>query len=256
MGQVIFSISGKGGTGKTTVGSGVASCLGILGHKTLLIDTDCGLRNVDIIMGVSDKAVMHLGDALSDNVAWEDAPIVHPDIPNLSIIAAPSSEDEMDIEKFGVLIGKYKEKFDFIWIDGSAGLGERHLAIAEIAELVVVVVTPDVVSMRDAARVSELLNQRAFLVVNRVRPRLVAFRGALYVDDIMDATGIPLLGVVPEDERVIAATNKGVPLVLLSQDGAAEAYRDIALRLLGERVPQSDMKVTSKAKRAFLSGIE
>jgi septum site-determining protein MinD len=255
LGKSIFTISGKGGTGKTTVGAGVTSCLGILGSKTVLIDVDCGLRNADIILGVSDKTVMHLGDVLSGKSKWEDALVKHPEIPNLSVLAAPSLETELDINKFRALVGFLAQKFDFVWIDGPAGLNEKLAAMADMADSVIVVVTPDVVSMRDAARVAEMLGEDkdAYLVVNRVRPRLIMSEGAIYIDDIMDNTGIPLLGVVPEDERVIAVTNKGIPLVSLSQDGAAAAYRDIALRLLGERVPAGEMKVTSKATRAFLA---
>lgn len=258
MGKIIFTISGKGGTGKTTVGAGVTSCLGILGHKTVLIDVDCGLRNADIILGISDKAVMHLGDVLSGNVKCDDALVKHPEIPNLSVLAAPSRETELDIEKLRVLIDVLTEVFDFVWIDGSAGLNDKLAAMADMSDTVVIIVTPDVVSMRDAARASEMLSDEksVYLVVNRVRPRLVTEDIALYIDDIMDGTGIPLLGVIPEDERVIAATNKGIPLVSLSQDGAAEAYRDIALRILGERVQVSDMKVTSRVKRAFLAKIK
>jgi septum site-determining protein MinD len=257
LGKIIFTISGKGGTGKTTIGAGVTSCLGILGHKTVLIDADCGLRNADIILGVSEKAIMHLGDVLSGHVKCDDALVKHPEIPNLSVLAAPSLESELNIEKLRILVGVLADMFDFVWIDGPAGLNDKLAAIADIADTVIIVVTPDTVSMRDAVRATELLNEDkpAYLVVNRVRPRLMMAEGALYIDDIMDGTGTPLLGVVPEDERVIAATNKGIPLVSLSQDGAAAAYRDIALRLLGERVLMGDMKVTSKATRAFLSKI-
>lgn len=254
MAKIIFTISGKGGTGKTSVGAGVSSCLSILGHKTLLIDADSGLRNADIILGISDKAVMHLGDILAGRVPWNDAPVKHPEMPNLSIIAAPNDETELSIPGLKGLLDTIANEFAFIWIDGSAGLNDKILSIAELADSIIVVVTPDVVSMRDAARIAEILDGKkpATLVVNRVRPRLITSNIALYIDDIMDGTGLPLLGLIPEDERVIAATNKGIPLVALAQDGAAAAYRNIALRLLGERVQLSDMKVTSKAKRAFL----
>jgi septum site-determining protein MinD len=251
---VIFSLSGKGGTGKTSVGAGVASCLGALGRKTLLIDADCGLRSVDIILGVSDKAVMHLGDVLAGNVKWEDAVVTHPDIPNLSILAAPADESEFDTEKLRELTAELSEVYDIVWIDGSAGLGDKHIAVANMADVAVLVVTPDIVSMRDAARITELLDghKRIRLVVNRVRPRLVMSKAALDIDDVMDGTGAPLLGIVPEDERVIAATNNGIPLITVSQDGAAAAYRDIALRITGERIPQGDIKMVSRAKRRFL----
>lgn len=254
MGKIIFTISGKGGTGKTSVGAGVTSCLGILGHKTLLIDADSGLRNADIILGVSDKTVMHLGDVLLGRTPVGDALITHPEITSLSVLAAPSDESEFDVPALKGMLDAVTNEFEFIWIDGSAGLNEKILSVALLADSIIVVVTPDVVSMRDAARIAEILDGKkpATLVVNRVRPRLITSNSALYIDDIMDGTGLPLLGIVPEDERVIAATNKGIPLIALAQDGAAEAYRNIALRLLGERVQIGGMKVTNKAKRVFL----
>ena len=253
MGKIILTLSGKGGTGKTTVSAGVTSCLGILGHKTVLIDADCGLRNVDIILGVSDKTAMHLGDVLSGNVAWADALIEHPDIPELSVLAAPNLESELDAGKMKELIGLLAVEFDFVWIDGPAGLGDKLMEMAAMSDMVVVVVTPDIVCTRDAARAAELLSDEKpmSLIVNRVRPRLITEDSALYIDDIMDGTGIPLLGVVPEDERVIVAANRGLPLIALSQDGAAAEYRNIALRILGNRVPTGEVKVTSRAKRTF-----
>ena len=260
MGNIIFTVSGKGGTGKTSISAGVTSCLSVLGHKTALVDADVGLRNVDIVLGVSEKTVMHFGDVIKGNVVLSEALVSRGDLPLLSILAAPGDTAPVSAGDIKRLLGQLSEEFEFVWIDGPAGLSDWVRTVAELSGTVVVVVTPDVVSMRDASRISEMLDEMgkppAYLVVNRVRPRLIKENGALYVDDIMDGAGMPLLGIVPEDERVIAAANKGEPLVALAQDGAALAYRNIALRLLGERVPLSDLRVTSKVRRNFLSELK
>jgi septum site-determining protein MinD len=217
---------------------------------------DVGLRNVDIVLGVSDKAVMHFGDVLKGGVSLEDALISRPDLPNLSILAAPGDYMQVDADELERMIAQLSEMFDFVWLDGPAGISDWVRTVASLSDTVIAVATPDVVSVRDASRVSEMLDElgkdAARLVVNRVRPRLISAKGALYVDDIMDGAGMPLLGIVPEDERVIAAANKGEPLAAFAQDGAAMACRNIALRLTGARVPLGNLKVTSKAHRAFL----
>ena len=256
MGNIIFAVSGKGGTGKTSIGANVVSCLGILGHKTVIADMDIGLRNVDIALGVSDKTVMHFGDVLKGGVALEDALVSRPDLPNLSVLAAPGEFARVDGEAFGRMLGRLSEMFDFVWLDGPAGLSGWVRTVASLSDTVIAVSTPDVASVRDAARVSEMLDEMgkdaAKLIVNRVRPRLIDANGALYIDEIMDGAGMALLGIVPEDERVIAAANKGEPLAAFAQDGAAMACRNIALRLTGKRVPLGTLKVTGQAKRGFL----
>lgn len=257
MGSIIFITSGKGGTGKTSIAAGIATCLGALGHKTVLVDADIGLRNVDIVLGVSDKAVMHFGDVLKGDVELSEALVSRNDLPLLSILAAPHNDPNAPPNDVRRLMRKLSDEFEFVLIDGPAGISDWVRLMAELSDTVIAVATPDVVSMRDASRISEMLDDLgkspARLVVNRVRPRLINDNGALYVDDIMDGTGMSLLGLAPEDERVIAAANKGEPLVAFAQDGAALAFRNIALRLLGKRVPLSDIKVTNKVTKAFLS---
>ncbi len=258
--KILFTVSGKGGTGKTSLTAGCATCLAALGHTVLLMDGDIGLRNADIVLGVSDLAVMDFGDMLDGRVQHlEDAVIAHPRIPNLSVLPAPMTLRSVALAPLQELLQGLSAAFDYVFIDGPAGLSDWVATVASLADQLIVVATPDAVSMRDAAKLTELLSSDARedrLVVNRVRPHLFAGKGAMYIDDIMDAVGLPLLGIVPEDERVIVAGNRGVPIVQVSMDGAAAAYRNIALRLTGAHVPLSPIRMTNKSKRDFLRRID
>ena len=263
--QIILTVSGKGGTGKTMVGAGVTSCLAALGHETVLMDADIVLRNADIVLGLSDKAVLDFGDVTDGTAALDDAIIKHPGIDGLHVLPAPAKDRVIERDALAAMLWKLKERFRFVWIDGPAGCGEWVKMLAGLADLILMVVTPDVSSNRDVVRLAGILDSPDVrppdsvyvgkLIVNRVRPHMIRRSGAMLIDEIMDQTGLPLLGLVPEDERVIIAGNKGRALVLYGQDGAVMAYRNIALRLLGERVPLGSMRVTGKAKSEFMHSI-
>ena len=193
MGIVIAVTSGKGGTGKTSVTGGVASCLARLGKRVLCIDMDIGLRNLDISLGLSDRALMDFSDVAEGRCPLARAAVTHPDLPNLSLLTAPMS------------------------------------------------LSPDVTaasSLRDAQRTVEELYRirQVHLVMNRIQPRLLR-QLRTTIDDAMDAAGLPLIGVIPEDRRVILAANLGRPLILEGRQGAANACLNIAKRLEGYRVP-------------------
>ena len=220
MGTVITVTSGKGGTGKTTVTGGVASCLARLGKTVLCIDMDIGLRNLDISLGLSDRALMDFADVALGNCPLARAAVSHPDLPNLSLLTAPMRLPP------------------HVTAGSIAGLGPGFQLATCGADRALVVATNDASSLRDAQRaVEELYHLRqVHLVMNRIQPKLLRELRTT-IDDAMDAAGLPLIGVIPEDRRVILAANMGRPLILEGRRGAANACLNIAKRIEGYRVP-------------------
>ena len=241
MGTVIVVTSGKGGTGKTSLTGGVASCLAALGQKVLCIDLDIGLRNLDISLGMTDRALMDFTDVVEGRCTLERAAVEHPVIRGLFLLTAPGrpTPDALDEEKMKAMLLQARAQFDYILIDSPAGLGSGFRLAVCGADRAVVVSTNDSSALRDAQRTVVELGRRVdtiHLVMNRIQPKLLR-RLRTTIDDAMDAAGLPLLGVVPEDSQVILAANTGEPLILFSRKGAALAYLNIAKRLMGQRVP-------------------
>lgn len=242
MGQTIAFVSGKGGTGKTSLTAGVGSALALMGKKVLCIDCDVGLRNLDLSLGLSDRALMDFSDVIRGRCSFEHAAVQHPELKDLYLLTAPLRlrEGEVTPEQMRRFLAAASSVFDFCLLDAPAGLGQGfELAVAG-AERAVVVANTDASSLRDAQHTVSLLsrfpNGQLHLVVNRVRKSLLKTLHTT-IDDAMDAAGLPLLGVVPEDELMVVALNRGVPLLLTGDRCAAVAYRNIARRLCGERVP-------------------
>ena len=239
MGTVITVTSGKGGTGKTTVTGGVASCLARLGKTVLCIDMDIGLRNLDISLGLSDRALMDFADVALGNCPLARAAVSHPDLPNLSLLTAPMRlPPHVTAGSIRALLRTARDRYDYIFIDCPAGLGPGFQLATCGADRALVVATNDASSLRDAQRaVEELYHLRqVHLVMNRIQPKLL--RGLrTTIDAAMDAAGLPLIGVIPEDRRVILAANMGRPLILEGRRGAANACLNIAKRIEGYRVP-------------------
>lgn len=241
MGQVIAITSGKGGTGKTTVCAGLATCLAADGYKVLCIDADVGLRNLDISLGMRELAPISFADVLADRYSLSEA-TPHPEIPNLWLLTAPMSEkpETIRFQDFGSLLNTVREHFDYCLIDSAAGLRDGfHFAVA-YADRVLIVATPDPASLRDAGETADQLQLMGRhdikLVVNRVTPEL--FRALHWtVDDMMDETGLPLLGIIPEDPNVVLAASENKPLILRTDRRAAVGCLHIARRLRGEKVP-------------------
>ena len=241
MGTVIVVTSGKGGTGKTSLTGGVASCLAALGQKVLCIDMDIGLRNLDISLGMTDRALMDFTDVVEGRCSLERAAVEHPVIRGLYLLTAPvrPTPNALDEEKMKAMLLQARAQFDYILIDSPAGLGSGFRLAVCGADRAVVVSTNDSSALRDAQRTVVELGRRLdviHLVMNRIQPKLLR-RLRTTIDDAMDAAGLPLLGVVPEDSQVILAANTGEPLILFSRKGAALAYLNIAKRLMGQRVP-------------------
>lgn len=241
MGEVISVISGKGGTGKTTICAAVATCLAVDGKRVLCIDADIGLRNLDIALGMAELPLAAFTDVLHGHCNLSDA-AEHPQFPGLFLLTAPvrENEDLISADGFRELLDQARRDFDFCLIDAPAGIGAGFRLATRFADRCLVISTPDPASMRDAGCAADLLildgKETLQLIVNRCAPRMFS-KMELTVDDIMDDVGLPLLGLVPEDTDVMLAAAYGAPLILSTNGGAAEACLRISRRLCGVPTP-------------------
>ena len=239
MGPVIAITSGKGGTGKTSIAGGTAASLALMDRRVLCIDMDIGLRNLDITLGLNDRALMDFSDVALGRCPLARAAVEHPTLKGLSLLTAPMTMPaSLTPDKVRALLDNARSMYDYVLIDSPAGLGPGfRLAICG-ADRVIVVATNDTSSLRDAQRtVTELEGVRqVHLVMNRIQAKLLR-RLRATIDDAMDAAGLPLIGVVPEDPQVILCANLGQPLTTRGKRGAALACWNIARRLEGHRVP-------------------
>lgn len=240
MGTAIVITSGKGGTGKTSLTGGIAAALSKLGKSVLCIDMDIGLRNLDISLGLNDRALMDFTDVAEGRCPLSRAAVQHPNLPGLFLLTAPMKlSPTLKKEDVRALLNTARTYYDYILIDSPAGLGSGFQLATCGADRAIVVATNDASSLRDAQRtVSELDHLRqVHLIMNRIQPKLLR-RLRTTIDDAMDAAGLPLLGVVPEDPQVILSANLGQPLIFSTgRQSAAIACTNIARRLDGQRVP-------------------
>lgn len=239
MGTVIAVTSGKGGTGKTSITGGVAASLAQQGRSVLCIDMDVGLRNLDISLGLSDRALMDFTDVALGYCPLARAAVSHPSIPGLALLTAPMSlPTGLGEHQVRALLDTARNLYDYILIDSPAGLGAGFQLAVCNADRALVVATNDASSLRDAQRTVTLLSPlpQVHLVMNRIQPKLLRKLRAT-IDDAMDAAGLPLMGVVPEDPQVMLSANRGIPLATQPRRGAALACWNIALRLEGRQVP-------------------
>ena len=241
MGELIAVLSGKGGTGKTSVCAGISTALAQSGSKVLCIDCDIGLRNLDISLGISELGALSFTDVCQGSYSLSQA-TVHPQYPNLSFLTAPMncSADQVDQNGFAAMLRKARESFDFIFLDAPAGVDDGFRLAARYADRILLVTGADPAAVRDAARTGQLLElmgkAEVRLIVNRISKKMVTSM-AVTVDDIMDRSGLPLIGLVPEDKNVTLAAAFGQSLLSLTNRGAAKACQRIAKRLLGNYVP-------------------
>ena len=241
MGEIIAIVSGKGGTGKTTLCAGIAEGLAQNGEKILCIDCDVGLRNLDIALGLSSLGALSFTEVMQYGLQKATA---HPDFPQLRFLTAPMNclADAVEPEAFGKLLADAREQFDYVLLDAPAGIEAGFHLAARFADRIIVVTGSDPASVRDAARAGQLLQRmgknNVRIIVNRINPKVVKAM-KLTVDDIMDRAGLPLLGIVPEDPEVVLAAVYEKALLKHTKKGAAAACRRIAQRIQGRRVPVS-----------------
>ena len=239
MAEVIAVLSGKGGTGKTTLCAGIATALALEGKQVLCIDCDVGLRNLDIALGLTELGAISFLEVCRGDYSLDYA-AVHPVYPNLRFLTAPVNCQASSIDRFQFarMLDLARTRFQYIFLDAPAGIEAGFQLAAGAADRVVLVSNADPASIRDAGRSAEELERMgkpARLIVNRLRKKIFKTVG-LTVDDIMDGAGLPLLGIVPEDENVVFAAAFGQPLLGYTDKGAASACRRIAKRLQGKRV--------------------
>lgn len=242
MGRAIVITSGKGGTGKTTSTAAIGSQLASLGHKTICIDGDMGLKNLDLSLGLTDTALMDFSDVLCGRVPLGDAVTKHDKIKNLYFLTAPMgvSPEEIPADKMAALIAEIKNEYDYCLIDSPAGIGPGFRLAAQSADMAIVVATGNASSLRDGQKTVAELKKLGIpeirLLVNRIRPEIFK-RVCATVDDIIDAVGARLIGLVNEDEAVILAENMEKPLMLFTNKGAVQQFGRIARRITGEHIP-------------------
>ena len=246
-GQCIAVVSGKGGTGKTSFTAGVGSALAMTGKRVLCLDCDVGLRNLDLALGLSDRTLMDFSDVAQRRCSLDDAAVEHSKIQNLFLLTAPARIRGRPVtdEEMSALLQIVRQQFDYCLLDAPAGLGYGFRLATCSADRCVVVTTSEASSLRDAQHTVMELSRfpRGFLhlVVNRVRGKLLRHMHAT-IDDAIDSAGLPLLGVVPEDDQLPLALNRGVPLLLYGSGLAATAYHNIANRITGKKVPLMRIK--------------
>lgn len=261
MGEVIVITSGKGGVGKTTTTANVGTGLAKEGKKVVLIDTDIGLRNLDVVMGLENRIVYNLVDVIEGNCRIKQALIKDKRYPNLYLLPSAQTRDKSSVspEQMGKLASELKEEFDYILLDCPAGIEQGFKNAIAGADRALVVTTPEVSAVRDADRIIGLLEANEIpkteLIVNRLRMDMVKHGDMMSSDDVVDILAIDLVGVVPDDENIVISTNQGEPLVG-SNTLAGKAYENICKRLIGEEVPFLDLtarggifsKIVSKFK--------
>ncbi|UOF90153.1 septum site-determining protein MinD [Fodinisporobacter ferrooxydans] len=243
MGEAIVVTSGKGGVGKTTSSANIGTALALMGKKVCMIDTDIGLRNLDVVMGLENRIIFDIVDVVNGQCRLEQALIKDKRFDHLFLLPASQTKDKSALtpDKMKRIVDELKGKFDYCMIDCPAGI-ELGFKIAVVgADQAIVVTTPEHAAVRDADRVIGLLEKDRFkqpkLVVNRVKPHMVRQGDMLDIDEIVNILSIDLLGVVPDDEHVIKAANHGEPTVVNPNSQASMAYRNIARRILGDAVP-------------------
>ncbi len=243
-GKTIVVTSGKGGVGKTTTVANLGTTLAKKKHSVVMVDTDIGLRNLDVVMGLENRIVYNLVDIIEGKCRKEQAMIRDRKLSNLFIIPAAQTREKSSVtpEQMKELCSNLAADFDYVLIDCPAGIEQGFKNAIAGADFAVVVTTPEVSAIRDADRVIGLLEaamlKQISLIINRLNAKMVKRGDMMSTEDIISLLSVPLLGVVPESEEVVVSTNRGVPLVHERASKAGAAFRRIASRLNGESLPQ------------------
>lgn len=267
MSQVIVVTSGKGGVGKTTTSAAISTGLAIRGKKTVVIDFDVGLRNLDLIMGCERRVVYDLINVINGEVNLSQALIKDKQLSNLHVLPASQTRDKdaLKIEAVKEVIEKLKESFDFIICDSPAGIEKGAYAAMRYADQAIVVTNPEISSVRDSDRMIGILSSKSeraesgaepikeHLLITRYLPERVTTGDMLGVNDILEILSIDLIGVIPESRAVLKASNMGVPVTHNKQSDAGQAYMDAVDRLLGEST--KPMRFIEKRKKGIFASL-
>ena len=263
MARIIVVTSGKGGVGKTTTAAAFATGLARSGHKTVVIDFDVGLRNLDLIMGCERRVVYDFVNVINREANLNQTLVKDKRVENLYVLPASQTRDKEALTLEGVerVLDELSERFDYVVCDSPAGIEHGAFAALYFADEALVVTNPEVSSVRDSDRILGILSSKSrrakqgaepikeHLVLTRYSPARVARGEMLSVDDVLEILGIPLLGVVPESQTVLQASNAGVPVILEEDSDAGQAYRDLVDRFLGEELPH---RFLTGQKKGFL----
>lgn len=263
--RIIVVTSGKGGVGKTTASANIGTGLAKLGYKVVLMDTDIGLRNLDILMGLENRIVYNLIDVIEGRCKLNQALVKDKRLPNLTLLPAAQTRDKsaLDEEKMKTICEQLRSEADYVIIDSPAGIEQGFKNSVVAADEAIVVCNPEMSSIRDADRIIGLLetqdNVKHYkLIINRVRPGMIQSNDMMDIDDVLDILSIKLLGIVPEDQDIIISTNKGEPIVNHDESIAGQAYRNIVRRVAGEEVPFLDLNTPTswmdRIKHIFQGG--
>jgi len=253
--KVVTVTSGKGGVGKTTAVANLAVALALHGQKVACIDGDIGLRNLDVVLGLENRIVYDLVDVIEGRCRLRQAMIRDKRLPELYLIPAAQTRDKTAVSPSDMvrLCDELRPEVDWVLIDSPAGIERGFKNSIAAADKVLVLTNPEVSAVRDADRVVGLLDAEekgpASLILNRVNPAMVKRGDMLSVEDVLELLAIQLIGIVPEDENVIVASNKGQPLAFDAKSRAGQAFQNIARRLLGEEVPFMDLDAPNVLQR-------
>ncbi|ATP42469.1 septum site-determining protein MinD [Solibacillus sp. R5-41] len=244
MGEAIVITSGKGGVGKTTTSANLGTALALQGKKVCLVDTDIGLRNLDVILGLENRIIYDLVDVIEGRCKTHQALVKDKRVDDkLFLLPAAQNTDKNAVvpEQMKVLIDELKREFDYVLIDCPAGIEQGYRNAIAGADHAIVVTTPEISAVRDADRIIGLLEQEQItppkLIINRIRKHLMNSGDAMDITDVTTHLSIDLLGIIVDSEDVISSSNKGEPIVMNPNNKASVGYRNIARRILGDSVP-------------------
>ncbi len=260
MARVITVTSGKGGVGKTTTTANIGVALAKRGLRVVVIDGDIGLRNLDVVMGLENRVVYNLLHVIRGTVDAERALIRDKRVDGLMMLAADqhSEKDDVSADEMVQVCDALRASFDYVIVDSPAGIEQGFRNALAPADLVIVIATPEVSSVRDADRVIGLVEAAGKptprLILNRIKANMVARGDMMDTEDVLDILRIELLGVVPEDEAILAATNRGEPVALDGTTHSGRAFANIAARLEGENVPLLPLEAAPQGLLNRLSG--
>lgn len=268
MAKIIVVTSGKGGVGKTTTSAAISTGLALRGHKTVVIDFDVGLRNLDLIMGCERRVVYDFVNVIKNESTLNQALIKDKRTDNLYVLPASQTRDKDALSREGVeaVLNELSKDFDYIVCDSPAGIEQGAQMALYFADIAVVVTNPEVSSVRDSDRIIGILQSKSrraelnhdpikeHLLLTRYNPARVAAGEMLSVSDVEEILAIPLLGVIPESEAVLKASNQGTPVILDEQSQAGQAYSDAVDRLLGSELPHRFLEAEKKGFLARLLG--